>query len=459
MDKRSKIAVLGFGIEGKAMLSYLVKHGFHNTTVCDVNVDLEDHLPDGISAILGPEYLDDLSSFDVVFRTPGIPFLHPQIQIAKQNGALVTSVSKFFIEHCPCPIIGITGTKGKGTTASLVFEMLKKSGMKEGKDVFLGGNIGNPPIEFLDKLKTDNVVVLEMSSFQLQDLEKSPRYAVLLNTTSDHLDYHVDTGEYMRAKEGILATQHADCVAVLNKDYEYFGHYKSLVKGDLKVVSMKGKVEDGAFVKDGEIFYAASGKEKKIADVSEVKLVGVHNLENILPAVVIAKEFGVSDANIRAAVKSFKNLPYRIELVREFNGVKFFNDSYSTNPETSMAAVDSFDEPTVLIAGGYDKGASYDEWALKILTKPNLHTVILIGDTAEKMEKALISAEEKLGAAEGSPTKILRRNLMEDAVLDAYAESEDGCVVVLSPAAASFDMYENYKKRGVDFVKCAKKLR
>lgn len=459
MDKRSKIAILGFGIEGKAMLRYLMRYGFHNTTVCDENVDLKYELPHGVSSILGPHYLEDLMSFDVIFRTPGIPFLHPQIQIAKQNGALVTSVSKFFIEHCPCPIIGVTGTKGKGTTCSLIFEMLRRGRKKANKNLFLGGNIGNPPVEFLHKLKGDHLVVLELSSFQLQDLEKSPRYAVLLNTTSDHLDYHVDTGEYMRAKEGILATQHEECVAVLNKDYEYFNHYKALVKGDLKLVSVEGKVDDGAFVKKDEIFYSKNGEESKIADVSDVQLVGSHNLENVLPAIVIAKEFDVSDKDILAVIKSFKNLPYRLEFVRDFNGVKFYNDSYSTNPETSMAAVDSFDEPTVLIAGGHDKGADYDEWALKILTKPNLHTVILIGDTAEKMETALFNAESKLGDAEGSPTKILKRTSMEDAVVDAYAECENGGVVVLSPAAASFDMYENYKKRGDDFVKWAKALR
>ena len=459
MDKRSKIAILGFGVEGRAMLRYLVKHGFHNTTVCDKNVDLKYALPHGVSSVLGPNYLDDLLSFDVIFRTPGVPFLHPQIQLAKQNGVTVTSCSKFFIEHCPCPIIGVTGTKGKGTTCSLIFEMLKKTRKSFLKNLFLGGNIGNPPIEFLHKLKGDHLVILELSSFQLQDLEKSPRYAVLLNTTSDHLDYHVDTGEYMRAKEGILATQNPDSVAVLNKDYTYFNHYKALVKGTLKLVSVKGKADDGAFVKKDEIFYSKNGKESKIADVSDVRLIGSHNLENILPAIVVAKEFDVSDSDILSVIKSFRNLPYRLEFVREFNGVKFYNDSYSTTPETSMAAVDSFEDPTVLIAGGYDKEADYDEWALKILTKPNLHTVILIGDTAEKMEDALLTAESKLGEAEGSPTKILRRSTMEDAVVDAYAECEDGGVVILSPAAASFDMYENYKKRGDHFAEWAKKLR
>ena len=190
-----------------------------------------------------------------------------------------------------------------------------------------------------------------------------------------------------------------------------------------------------------------------------MKLVGSHNLENILPAVLIAYELGVKKSVIHEVIKTFKNLPYRLQEVRELGGVRYFNDSYSTTPETSMAAVDSFDEPTILIAGGYDKGLSYNEWAIKILTKPNLHTVILIGDTAQKMEDALVRAEDRLGEAEGSPTRILRRNNMEEAVVDAYADSEKGGVVVLSPAAASFDMYKNYKERGNDFMAQVRKLK
>ena len=441
MDQRSKIGILGFGVEGRAMLDYLHKNGHKNLTICDQNVDLDIDPTQGVSVKLGPKYLENLERLDIVFRTPGIPFLEPQIQSAKAQGVEVSSMTKFFIEQCPCPIIGVTGTKGKGTTCSLIYEMLKKGG----KNVYLGGNIGNPPVEFLDELKNDDVVVLELSSFQLQDLEKSPRYGVILNTTSDHLDYHVDRNEYMHAKENLLAHQHKDSLAVLNKDYEYCKFYEQLVRGELKWVSVKG----------GNIYCG----DERIADVSEMKLVGSHNLENILPAVLIAYELGVKKSVIHEVIKTFKNLPYRLQEVRELGGVRYFNDSYSTTPETSMAAVDSFDEPTILIAGGYDKGLSYNEWAIKILTKPNLHTVILIGDTAQKMEDALVRAEDRLGEAEGSPTRILRRNNMEEAVVDAYADSEKGGVVVLSPAAASFDMYKNYKERGNDFMAQVRKLK
>lgn len=467
MDQRSKIAVLGYGVEGRAMVNYLLEHEYHDLTVCDRNVELKEEMPQGVSVNLGPRYLENLDEFEVIFRSPGIRFLDPQVQLAVQKSVEVSSPVGFFMDQCPCPVIGVTGTKGKGTTSTLIFEMLKKHGRNSGVDLFLGGNIGQCPIEFLDKLTADSLVVLELSSFQLQDLKKSPPYAVMLNTTSDHLDYHIDRDEYLQAKEKLLTAQGKKSVAVLNKDYEYSKYYSPLVKGALKWLSVKGKaglsggdkIKDGAYVQDGEIYYAKKGKSEAVVPVSEVALIGSHNLENILPAVVIARELGVTAAECAEVIREFKNLPYRLQFIREVGGIKFYNDSYSTTPETSMAAVDSFEEPTVLIAGGYDKGADYNEWAVKILTRPNLHTVVLMGATAEKMEKALIEAEGKLGEAQVYPTKVLRRNGMEDAVVDSYAESDAGGVVVMSPAAASFDMFKNYKERGNEFVAQVRKLK
>lgn len=461
MDQRSKIAILGFGAEGKAMMKWLKKHEYNELTICDRNVDLREDLPQGVSTRLGEDYyLKDLTDFDVIFRTPGISYLTHEVQSAKARDVEVTSCSGFFVDQCPCQLVGVSGTKGKGTTSTLIYEMLKVSG----RDVYLGGNIGEPPIKFLDKLKGDSVVVLEMSSFQLQDMKKSPHYSVLLNTTSDHLDYHADRGEYLAAKESLLAHQDEKGVAVLNDDYEYVDYYLPLVKGRKRLVSVRKKVKDGAYVDGGVIYYSCDGKAEKILPVADVALIGSHNLENILPAVVVAKEMGVSAKDIAKIVREFKGLPHRLEFVREVAGVRYYNDSFSTTPETSMAAVDSFDEPLALIAGGYDKGAEYDEWALKILTKPNLGLVVLIGATTDKMEKSLIEAEEKLGSvgeggAEGSPTKILRRPDLEEAVLTAYKEIGDGGVVVMSPAAASFDMFKDYKQRGEIFRKVVGELR
>jgi UDP-N-acetylmuramoylalanine--D-glutamate ligase len=222
------IAILGYGVEGKALALYLLEHGFSRITICDQKLDLD--LMDEFSARLGEDYLEGLDNFDVVFRSPGISVNRPELANVKAAGKL-TSMTQFFLEKCPCPVIGVTGTKGKGTTSTLIFEMLKKGaggdgqagklggGLVSGVSLFLGGNIGQCPMEFLDNLTGDCLVILELSSFQLQDLKKSVRYAVLLNTTVAHLDYHEDREEYMEAKEKLLAGQGGESVAVLNKDY------------------------------------------------------------------------------------------------------------------------------------------------------------------------------------------------------------------------------------------------
>lgn len=454
MDQRSKIAILGFGIEGKAVLAYLQAHKYTEITVCDMNADMAKDMPDGVSVRLGPTYLDDLADFDVIFRSPGIRVLDPAVQVAVNNGAELTSSTAFFLDQAVCPVIGVTGTKGKGTTCTLIYEMLKAAR----KDAYLAGNIGDPAIAFLGRIDAESLVVLELSSFQLQDLTKSPRYAVLLNTTKDHLDYHADRDEYLAAKESLLAHQKGDHVAVLNKDYEYSKYYKPLVKGRLFWVSVRDEVTDGAFVKDGVIYFVSEGEREEICNVADVALIGSHNLENVLPAVVIAKILGVNSGMVHKVIEGFAGLPHRLEFVVEKGGVKYYNDSFSTTPGTSMAAVDSFEEPTVLIAGGYHKGLEYDEWAVKILTKPSLKTVVLIGNTAQMMEDAIKEAENKLGEAVGSPTSVLRARDMKEAVKKAAEVAEKGGIVVMSPAAQSFDMFKNYKERGEVFRQLVKAL-
>jgi len=216
MDKRTKIAILGFGVEGLAVYEYLRAKDYNELTVCDADVDLKKELDNGVSAHLGEDYLMNLDQFDVIFRSPGIKYLAPEVQAAVNAGSVVTSSTAFFLDQSPCKVIGVTGTKGKGTTCTLISMMLEEAGI----DVHLAGNIGVPAIELLQKVDADSVVVLELSSFQLQDLTVSPDYAVLLNTTSDHLDYHVDQQEYMEAKESLLDHQHEGDLAVLNEDYE-----------------------------------------------------------------------------------------------------------------------------------------------------------------------------------------------------------------------------------------------
>jgi len=478
MNQHSKIAVVGYGVEGQAMLKYLVKNKFTNLTVCDQKVDLKAKIPNGVSVRLGKDYLEKLSDFEVIFRSPGVPHGRPEFAEASVLGSVVTSPTQYFLENCPCVLVGVTGTKGKGTTSTLIYEILsegfKKGGAKGGgktkdgaktvknRHAYLGGNIGNPPIEFLDKVKPLDVVVLEMSCFQLGDLNKSPHIAVLLNTTEDHLDYYPDRDAYLAAKELILTHQNKESLAVLNFDYPYTKYYKPLVKGRMAMVSAKGtKVKYGAYVSasgtaKAEIIYVKDGLEEKIMKASEVGLIGSHNLENICPAITVAKEFGVSNAVIKKVVKQFKGLPHRLEFVRKVRGVSYYNDSFSTNPMTSMAAVDSFNVPTVLLAGGSDKGLSYADWARKILTKENLKMVVLYGDTQEKMFKALVSAADKLKDGEITPTEIAKCENLKQAIEVGMYKAEEmaskkGSVVVMSPAAASFDQFKDYKERGKKF--------
>ncbi|MBT3864936.1 UDP-N-acetylmuramoyl-L-alanine--D-glutamate ligase [Candidatus Peregrinibacteria bacterium] len=464
MNQRSKIAVVGYGVEGQAMLDYLVKNNFSNITVCDYNVTLKKKMPDGVSVRLGEHYLEGLEDFDVVFRSPGVNSAKPEFAKARMAGTVVTSSTQYFLEQVPCTVIGVTGTKGKGTTSTLIYEILKAHFRGGRKSVFLGGNIGNSPIEFLDKLKRSSVVVLEMSCFQLGDLQKSPKIAVILNTTTDHLDYYPDRGAYMQAKELILNHQDRDDLAVLNADYPYVKYYKPLVKGGVKLVSVKGRrVEDGVQVKDGTIYYVTDGKEEKIMPVSKIALVGSHNLENVGPAIVVAKEFGVTAKAIAKVVAKFKGLPHRIEFVGRKKGVAYYNDSFSTNPMTSVAAIDSFDEPTFLIAGGSDKGLKYGVWAKRAVLKSSLKGVILNGETAMTMKKAL----DRAGAGKkGSGMKVVVVDDLESAFAKAREMAEKasktvrkrkggakGAVVVMSPAAASFDQFSNYKERGKKFGK------
>ncbi|MBU1992231.1 UDP-N-acetylmuramoyl-L-alanine--D-glutamate ligase [Patescibacteria group bacterium] len=431
MDKGAKIAVVGGGVEGRSVLEYLLKHGYKDLTLLDENEGFKNPYK-GVKTVLGPAYLNGVENFDVVFRSPGITLG----KVA--NAKFVTSSTKFFFEKCPCPIIGVSGTKGKGTCATLIKEML-------GEKTHIGGNIGLPPLEFLDDLNEKSTVVLELSSFQLQDLAKSPHIAVLLNVTSDHLDYHADTFEYQEAKRSLLKYQTEKDFAILNRDHIYFDIYAGSTDGKLSQVSSKAKVYDGVYVEDGKIYHAKGGEAEKLMYVHEIGLVGPHNIENVLPAIAVGALMGVNNNKIADAVRNFKGLPHRIEFIRQLKNVRYYNDSCSTTPDTSIAGVYSFDEPLILIAGGSEKGADFTEWGQKLCTKENLQTVILIGETAEKLEEALVNA------CGDNPLKIVRRKDLEEATVEAYALAEPGSVVLLSPGCASFDMFKDYKERGEAF--------
>ncbi|MFA7662594.1 MAG: UDP-N-acetylmuramoyl-L-alanine--D-glutamate ligase [Patescibacteria group bacterium] len=440
INSHSKIAILGFGVEGIATYDYLISKNITDITICDLNEKAE--IPVGAKSILGQNYLDSLESFEIIFRSPGIKFFDQKIQQAKNAGVEITSATKFFFENCPCKIIGVSGTKGKGTTSTLIYEILKNAG----RDVYLGGNIGDPAIIFLDKLTPDSLVVLELSSFQLQDLEMSPQISVLLNTTQDHLDYHQDREEYLEAKSSLVRFQTKDDLAIFNSDYEYNERYAKLTPAEIKFVSSQTKT-NGAYQQAGKIYVGNA----EIVSISEIGLLGKHNWENVMPAILVAQRLGVDQQIIHSSITNFKGLPHRLELIREIDQVKFYNDSFSTNPETSIAGVKSFSVPLVLIAGGYDKGLDYTLWAQEISQSQNLKAVCLIGNLADKMNELLKN---------NSTLKIIKCSTLGEAVEKGYQElSDTGGVILLSPAAASFDMFKNYKDRGYKFIEAVSDLK
>ncbi len=457
MEKNSKIGVLGAGVEGMALLEYLVKKGFTDITLFDEK-PLVEGLPEGVKTVLGPNSFGEIFDCEVLFRSPGIHT--SRLEEARLKGIEITSTTRYFFENCPCPIIGVTGTKGKGTTSTLIYMILKAAGL----DVYLGGNIGESPLTFLDKLNADSRVILELSSFQLQDLTLSPHVAVVLRVTSDHMDYHKDREEYMDAKMSIVRYQKDSDICIVNGDYEYALSVLELTAAAKYAVSRSGKVANGAFVlpNDAKIVFCHEGECEDIGDAGKVGLPGDHNLENILPAVTVGRILDIPIPIIQKVIYSFNGLPNRLEFVREVAGVKYYNDSFSTTPETSVSATYAFKEPVILIAGGSEKYSDYTQWAEDLQKNPRLKAVFLTGITAQRMIHSLNTAAKKLqesgfmsesaaGRIGEFPLKVYEFASIKEAIPSAAKIASPGDNIVMSPAAASFDQFKNYKERGQKF--------
>ncbi len=442
--KGKKVAILGFGIEGNDVLKYLVGSGA-KITILDKKpaeeLDISEVKSHKVDFTCGAKYLNNLSAFDVVFRSPGVYRFLPEIVDAERKGVVISSATKLFFENCPAKIIGVTGTKGKGTTASLIYQILKNAN----KDVYLAGNIGNPFLELLHRLKKSSFVVMELSSFQLIDLDISPHIAVVLNITSDHLDWHKDNEEYVGAKKNIVRHQKSTDFAVVNFDYELPKGFARNSKGYIYFFSREKRVDPGCFVESGEIIFKEDEDSVSYGSRYNLLLRGDHNLENITAAITACKAIGVEDDVIKATIFNFQGLGHRLELVGSCGGVSFYNDSFATGPQPTIAAIRSFSEPLTVILGGSEKFLDYNELGKEISKSDNIKTVILIGQVAQKIEKAL-----KENAYDGQFIS-LNNTTMERIVSEAFKNTPKGGVVLLSPAAASFDMFKNYKERGNKF--------
>lgn len=424
-----RVVIIGYGVEGRSAAAYFAGLG-DEITVADANSELE--IPERFASKLGPDYLNQLDGFELAVRSPGI---RPD---AFQTTARVTSSIVEFMDRCPAPIIGVTGTKGKGTTSSLVTRILEAAG----KTVWLGGNIGLSPLDFLDQVKSDHYVVLELSSYQLMDAPASPQVAVCLMLAPDHLNWHTDMDEYLDAKANIFAHQGKTDLAVYNAD-DLRSRELSLKTPAKRLGYM---APPAAYVKTGVIMMG----DTPVMNVSEVGLLGPHNLQNICAAITAVWEIirGNREA-IAKAVSAFTGLEHRLELAGRIDGVSYYDDSFATTPETAIAAMRSFKEPKVIILGGSDKGADFVELA-KVVENEGVIHAFLIGDTAPAIEQAL--------RAVGFAHITTGYESMDKLVRNCYAVTEPGDVVLLSTGCASFGLFSDYKDRGSQFKAAIRKL-
>lgn len=444
--KNKKVAVLGWGINGLDIAKYLLKKDADITIFdCQESKDLDfsNINTRKIKFALGNDYLKNgLINYDYIFRTPGVYRFIPEIVEAEKRGVIITSAVRLFFDLCPARIIGVTGTKGKGTTCTLIYEILKK----DGKDVFLAGNIGLPFLDLLPFLNSNSWVILELSSFQLIDMTTSPHIAVILNITEDHMDWHKDRVEYIDAKSQLVRHQNINDISVLAYDYKDSRNLCKLTKAKVFYFSNSQKV-DGVYVDKGNIKLNINKKIWNLGNVNRLLLRGKHNQENVCAAFTASYFAGANINSIKQSIFSFKGLEHRLELVREINGIKYYNDSFSTNPQTTVAAVRSFSEPITLILGGSNKNLRYDDMGKEIVGMKNVKNIILIGNISEIIEKSLIKTKYQ-----GNIFKLGMKN-MKDIVRKSFDVTKNGGVVLLSPATASFDMFKDYKDRGLKFKK------
>lgn len=394
----------------------------------------------GAELILGDDYLNNIET-DILFRSPGTPFYKPELEALKQKGVVVTSEMEVFFDLCPCKIIAVTGSDGKTTTTTIISELLKASGKK----VHLGGNIGTPLLPIIEYINDDDYAVVELSSFQLISMRKSPDVAVVTNLAPNHLDIHKDMDEYVDSKRNIVLHQNAFSKAVINLDNDISNSFSDDVRGKLVKFSRKNKLENGAYLDGDTIVYNDYGKVTEIMNYKDIRIAGMHNVENYLAA--ISAVWGIVDVNtIVEVAKTFGGVEHRAEFVRELDGVEYYNDSIASSPtRTIMGTLSLYDEKIIVIAGGYDKHIPYEPLGPVICDKVKL--LILLGDTALKIEKAV---KESPNYSENNPV-IINVDNMEQAVDAARKYARKGDKVSLSPASASFGLYKNFVERGNHF--------
>ncbi len=448
-----KVAIIGLGVSNLPLMEYLYEKKA-NVTVFDerdiesISKNIMDKINTyGFSFNFGKEALKKLKGFNVIFRSPSCLPTRRELVDEANNGAIVTTEVELLMKMCPCKIVGVTGSDGKTTTTSLINAILKKAGY----NTFLGGNIGTPLFTKLPEMRPEDILVLELSSFQLMGMEISPDIAVITNITPNHLNIHKDYEEYIEAKKNILKYQNEKGILVLNYDNEITRNCEKEAKGKVILFSSKNKLDDGYIVDEDVIKECEDKIRKHILNVEDVILRGNHNYQNIATAIAATSSLVDIDTAVEA-IKEFKPVEHRIEFIREIDGVKWYNDSASSSPSRTLSGINAFKEEIILIAGGYDKNLDYTPLAKPIIEK--VKSLILIGQTSCKIFDAVKSELEK----ENKELDIHMCENLEETINLARKVAKAGQVVLFSPASASFDMFKNFADRGNQFKELVKKI-
>ena len=440
--QQKTVAVIGIGVSNRPLIELLLDWGVA-VTACDrqeraaLGTYADTLEARGARLRLGADYLEGLTE-DVIFRTPGMRPDLPQLTAAVARGSVLTSEMEVFFEVCPCPKIAVTGSDGKTTTTTIIAELLKRAG----RTVHLGGNIGHPLLAETGSMAPEDIAVLELSSFQLMTMTQSPHIAVITNLAPNHLDVHKDFQEYIDAKKNIFTHQTAQDIAVFNADNPYTAEEAGRAVGRARLFSRKQELKDGVFLRGGAIIARSGGQEREVMQVSDIRLPGVHNVENYLAAIA-AVDGLVPDEVIRDFAREFGGVEHRIELIRTRKGVRWYNDSIASSPSRTIAGLNSFPEKVILIAGGKDKGIPYD--ALGPVVNDHVKLLLLCGATAGVIRRAVEQADNYNGL------EILDVADYREAVSIADSRSAEGDVVILSPASTSFDRFKNFMERGKAF--------
>jgi len=449
--KGKKIAMCGIGVSNTPLILDFLSKGAR-VFACDRRSreligEMADTLEKaGAELRLGEGYLENLE-VDIIFRTPGMSFNLPELESARKRGIAVTSEMEVFFDLCPATVFAVTGSDGKTTTTTLIAKMLEA----EGKKVFVGGNIGKPLLPEIENITADDFVVVELSSFQLISMRKSPDIAVVTNVEPNHLDVHKDMDEYVEAKKNVLLHQNAFSRTVLNVDNEITNGFQKDVRGQMLTFSMEKPIKNGAWLdSDGTLHMAYRGIDAPVLHKSDIAILGDHNVANYLAAISAVWGY-VGIDSINKVAREFKGVEHRIEFVREVDGVKYYNDSIASSPTRTIAGLKAFDKKVFLIAGGYDKHIPFEPLAPYLVEK--VERLYLCGKTADKIERVLREYE----GYKGSP-EVIRCEDIADAVSRAHKDAKSGDIVTLSPACASFDAFPNFMARGNYFKELVNKL-